>query len=165
MIDDDLFHMYNFQRVIELLLVICIIGILIVTAVRSYLPCVDSARLTHTVGGASFFKARMDIMLYRAHHGEWPKDTEQAISVGIHKNYDEDSNYIDKIDIKDGAIDYHLSDHLKGKIVTLRPAVPSDDPLGPVIWIYGERESSTGWDVQGVNHTSVDEQYIPRDWR
>ena len=53
----------------------------------------------------------------------------------------------------------------KGKTITMRPAVPSSDPLGPVIWVCGDRDPSSGWTVHGVDRTDVDKSFIHSSWR
>ena len=88
------------------------------------------------------------------------------MSFGSWEGNDADlSGYVKEAKIDDAAIHFFLDRNLEGKTVTVRPAVPVDDPFGPVIWVCGDRDPATGWMVHGVDRTDVDEKYIHSSWR
>jgi hypothetical protein len=63
------------------------------------------------------------------------------------------------IQIIGGAIDISLQRQLTGKTLTLHPAVPIDEPLGPVKWVAGGKRPD-GWSIMGEDHTTVETGYI-----
>ena len=151
---------------IDDIIAILILSILLAIAIKTYQPYLKIARLTQTIGGSPFTDMKMQMIFYRAHTGEWPKDNQQTLSFGSWEGHDVDlPAYVKEAKIDDGAIHFSLDQNFQGKTVTLRPAVPADDLFGPVIWVCGDRDPSSGWLVHGVDRTDVDEKYIHSSWR
>lgn len=73
--------------------------------------------------------------------------------------------YVSAVQIQDGAIHVTFGNRatgaLKGKILTLRPAVVPDAPMVPVTWVCGNAAPPGGMTVQGVNQTNVAGAYLP----
>lgn len=153
---------YPFQRYsTELLIVILIICILAVLALKSYLPYLERAKLFHVVGGSPYSAMKPDMMLFHALHGRWPGSNEDALRNGWSEKYDESSlSYIKEASIENGAIHFRLTKELGGKILTIRPARPANDSLGPVVWVVGKQTPPPMWSVQGVDKTTVDDRFI-----
>ena len=67
--------------------------------------------------------------------------------------------------MQDGAI--HLSfgnavaGSLKGKILSIRPAVVEDAPIVPVAWVCGNAAVPDKMSVKGDNRTSVPNAFLP----
>jgi type IV pilus assembly protein PilA len=163
--DDDR-YLFPIQFLLDHIFALLIISILILIALKSFLPYHRMAKLTGISGGSPFLEMKLDMMLYRAHHGVWPKDNQQALRFGWSESYDQKySRYIKRAEIDNGAIHFSLAEDLSGETVTLRPAVPAADPLGPVIWICGDKQSSSNWKIYGVDRTTVDDRYIHSSWR
>ena len=156
---------FLFQLLIDHMIAMLILCALLCMAIKTFRPYHKKARLAQVVAGLPFTDMKMQMMLYRAHRGEWPQDNEQALSLGGWDNFEKGSEYVREAKIEGGAIHFTLDKDLKGKIVTLRPAVPEDNRLGPVIWICGNKDPSEGWMVYGVDRTTVDNRYIHRSWR
>ena len=158
------------QRALDFLFVLFIIALLLSIAATSYKQQpLETAKLCH-VFGATFMKMKWDMMLLHALHGDWPKNDQVSLRDGwADKYYSEghDSSYITAAAIEDGAIHFQL--RLKEgegpKTLTMRPAVPAEDPLGPVVWICGKPASPSLWSLPGVDRTNVDYRYIPDSWR
>ena len=164
-----------FQKTIELMMVIMIIGILAVLAINTYKPYITTVKTIH-VTGADFLKTKLNTMYYHAHNGTWPKDNIEASTFGWHDNYNStDDTYIKKTEISDGAISFVFGKTLKGKILTLRPAVPAEDTTGPVKWVCTDNYTKDnytadnikddGWHIQGRDRTNIDKNYIHRSLR
>ncbi len=74
-------------------------------------------------------------------------------------------NQISALTVQDGAI--HLSfgntvaGSLKGKILTIRPAVVEDAPIVPVAWVCGNAAVPDKMSVKGDNRTSVPNAFLP----
>jgi type IV pilus assembly protein PilA len=162
-------NVFTFQLLTDHMIAILILSTVLALAIKIYLPYRQKARLTHVIGGSPFLEMRAQMMLYRALHGEWPRNNQQVLSLGWWGKFDGfseyKSTYIEEANIDNGAIHFTLSKDFEGQIVTVRPAVPASDPLGPVIWICGNREPATGWVVYGDDRTTVDAKYIHSSWR
>ena len=75
------------------------------------------------------------------------------------------SNFISSTSVQDGAI--HLTfgnranGQIKGKVLTLRPAVVADAPVVPVAWICGYAPVPDKMTVKGENRTNIPAAYLP----
>jgi type IV pilus assembly protein PilA len=162
-------NVFLFQLLIDHMIAILVLCTVMAVAIKIYLPYRQKARLSHVVGGSPFLEMRAQMMLYRALHGEWPQNNRQLASLGWWFTFENISEFesedIADATIENGAIHFTLGKTFKGQIVTLRPAVPANDPLGPVIWICGNREPTSEWIVYGVDRTTVEDRFIPSSWR
>ena len=145
----------------ELLFVILIIAVLAVLQMKSYMPVTDSARLLHT-SGAVFQYARLDSVIYNAHHGEWPQNNEQALmfEFGMNTDYLSYNDTLEYIQLEDGAVTMKFNEFYPEKIITFRPAVPTDDPFGPLIWVCGSNRSADEWLVYGEDRTNIEDRHL-----
>lgn len=162
-------NVFLFQLLIDHMIAILILCILLGMAIKIYQPYRKKAELSHVIGGSRFLEMKAQMLLYRARHGEWPRNNQQLLSLGWWGKFENNSayrsEYIEDANIEDGAIHFTLGKNFKGQIVSVRPAVSASDPLGPVIWICGNRDPATGWVVYGDDRTTVDDRYIPSSWR
>ena len=148
-----------FHKQAELFLVIIIIAILAVFQLKSYMPVTIKAKILHSIG-AAFQVARMDNVLYYTYHGEWPGDNEQASRFGMNTEYLLYDEYFEDIQIKDGAITLKFNEFYPDKIITFRPAVPANDPFGPMIWVVGNGRPSNEWLVFGDDRTNIEDRFV-----
>ncbi|WP_446009605.1 pilin [Candidatus Electrothrix sp.] len=150
----------------ELLLVVVIIALLSVLAVRSYQIALFKAEVMGAITGV-FYSAKQDSLIYLALHGEFPKNTAQALSASAVQ--DSSSLYYESlpkkqtISIEHGAVQITFNDsrRISGKTLTMRPVVQDDDPTGAVHWVYGRTAGGNGWKVYGIDRTDLDDKYIP----
>jgi type IV pilus assembly protein PilA len=74
-------------------------------------------------------------------------------------------NYVSAVEVIDGTINItfgnSVSGALKGKVLTLRPAVVTDAPIVPVSWICAAGSVPAKMTVIGANRTSVAPPYLP----
>ena len=67
--------------------------------------------------------------------------------------------------VQDGAIHItfgnRANNSIKGKILSLRPAVVSDAPIVPVAWVCGNATAPEKMTVKGVNRTDIPFTYLP----
>jgi type IV pilus assembly protein PilA len=79
------------------------------------------------------------------------------------------NNFISSVSVEDGAIHITFGNRangsLKGKILTLRPAVVSDAPIVPVTWVCGYAAAPDKMTIQGRNKTNVPMSYLPSKCR
>jgi type IV pilus assembly protein PilA len=78
-------------------------------------------------------------------------------------------NYVSSVAVDDGAINItfgnRVNGSLKGKILTVRPAVVADSPIVPVAWVCGNATGPDKMTVKGVNRTDVPPLYLPLSCR
>ena len=74
-------------------------------------------------------------------------------------------NYVSSVAVQDGAINMtfgnRINSTLKGKVLTLRPAVVADAPAVPIAWVCGNASVPDKMTVKGVNRTDVPAGYLP----
>jgi type IV pilus assembly protein PilA len=79
------------------------------------------------------------------------------------------NNYISAVSVSDGAIDITFGNSaggpIKGKILTLRPAVVTDAPIVPIAWVCGNADVPGQMTVKGENRTNVPANYLPSNCR
>jgi type IV pilus assembly protein PilA len=75
------------------------------------------------------------------------------------------SNYVSSVAVQQGAIHITFGNRanlgLKGKILTLRPAVVTEAPIVPVAWVCGNASVPDQMTPQGTNKTSLELLYLP----
>jgi type IV pilus assembly protein PilA len=75
------------------------------------------------------------------------------------------SNLVSSTLVQDGAIHLTFGNRansaIRGKILTLRPAVVADSPIVPVAWVCGNAPPPDKMTVKGVNRTDVPPIYLP----
>ncbi|MGD2272272.1 MAG: hypothetical protein PVI06_17865 [Desulfobacterales bacterium] len=127
--DDDR-HLFPIQFLLDHIFAPLIISILILIALKSFLPYHRMAKLTGIAGGSPFLEMKLDMMLYRAHHGVWPKDNQRALRFGWSESYDQRySGYIKHAAIDNGAIHFSLAEDLTARrLLCGRPC------LRPMLW-------------------------------
>jgi type IV pilus assembly protein PilA len=79
------------------------------------------------------------------------------------------NNQISAVTIADGVINMtfgnNASGALKGKILSIRPAVVDDAPIVPVTWICGNSPWPPQMTVKGENITNIPSTYLPVNCR
>lgn len=74
-------------------------------------------------------------------------------------------NYVSATEIQSGAIQItfgnRASNVLKGKVLSLRPAVVADAPVVPVAWVCGNAAVPDKMSARGVNRTNVPDTLLP----
>jgi type IV pilus assembly protein PilA len=79
------------------------------------------------------------------------------------------NNYISAVSVRDGAINITFGNSvhgaIKGKILTLRPAIVADAPIVPVAWVCGYANGPGQMTVKGENQTDVEAKYLPFNCR
>jgi type IV pilus assembly protein PilA len=75
------------------------------------------------------------------------------------------SNLVSSVVVEDGAI--HLtfgnraSAAIKGKVLSLRPAVIDDAPIVPVAWVCGHASAPDKMSVKGIDKTDLAKNFLP----
>lgn len=149
---------------IELMIVVLILGILATIAVPTYQDRVMRAQVMEAIELSDF--ARSAIEGFRRKHGNVPVDNAAA---GLPEEEKIIGNYVMGMKIKQGSIMIRMGNRvhkaLEGKVLTIRPAVVSDEPLVPIAWVCGNASVPNGMDVIGQNETSLRREQLPLDCR
>jgi len=75
------------------------------------------------------------------------------------------SNLVSGVALENGAIHITFGNRangaLRGKVLTLRPAVVDDAPVVPIAWVCGGAPVPGNMSAKGTNRTSVPANYLP----
>ena len=79
------------------------------------------------------------------------------------------NDYISSVAVESGAIQVTFGNHahvaVRGKVLTLRPAVVEDARIVPVTWVCGDAEAVDKMTAKGLNKTTVPARYLPLSCR
>ncbi len=152
------------QRIVEYGCSIAVLLFLLGFSIKIFAPAYTLSITSHI--NPVFPMLRNQLIYYHALHGVWPADRKELSDLTdkgapIWKN----SRYIHETTIEDGAVHYTFGKALPGRILTLRPAVSRDNPLGPVNWVCGNKKRPSQWTVFGIDRTNISPHSINKIWR
>jgi len=149
---------------IEIVVVLAIVGILAVMAAPSI-----QARLVREqiVEGTKLADvAKPPIAAAWAASTELPAGNEEAGLPAAEKIV---GNYVSAVTVEEGAIHITFGNSangaIKGRVLTLRPAVVPDTPLVPVAWVCAAARVPQGMQAQGRDRTDLQDVYLPLNCR
>jgi type IV pilus assembly protein PilA len=145
---------------IEMMAVLAVISILALIALPSMLEKIVREQVLEALPLSQV--ATQAVSKYWQAQGKMPATNEAAGLPAADKII---STLISSTTVEDGAV--HLvfgpqaNGSLRGKTLTLRPAVVPDAPVVPASWICGLAKEPEKMTVQGVNKTDVASTYLP----
>ena len=145
---------------IELMLVVGIVAILALMTLPSFMEKSVRDQIEETFPIADV--AKLPVAIAWASGQPLPADNKAA---GIPAPDVIVGNYVSATTLQDGAV--HLTfgnkanPSIRGKVLTLRPAVVKDSPIVPIAWICGNAAVPDKMTVKGVNRTDVPVIYLP----
>ena len=149
---------------IELLVAMAVIAILALLAMPTFQDSIVRAEIKEALPLADIAKRRVAARWSVAQ--TFPRDNVEALIPQPDKIV---SNQISSVAIKDGAINITFGNRcngvLKGKVLTLRPAVVPDAPVVPVAWVCGGAEAPDKMTARGANETTVPDAFLPFNCR
>jgi len=78
-------------------------------------------------------------------------------------------NLVSAVTVEAGAIHIAFGNHvngaIRGKTLTLRPAVVDDAPIVPVAWVCGNATAPDKMSLKGTNRTDVPAKFLPLNCR
>jgi type IV pilus assembly protein PilA len=154
----------NGFTLIEMMAVIAIIGILALMTIPSYLDQFIRKQIVDAVPLADI--AKTPVAAAWAVAQSFPRDNAGAGLPAADKIV---NNFISAVSVQDGAIHIVFGNSanalIKGKILSLRPAVVEDAPIVPVAWVCGNAAVPGKMTVKGENKTDIPAAYLPRNCR
>jgi type IV pilus assembly protein PilA len=145
---------------VEMLVVLAVFGILAAMAIPSYQSKIVREQIAAAVPFAD--TAKEPIAAYRKATEGFPEDNKEAGLPDADKIV---SNHISALLVADGVIHmtFGNSAHalLKGKILSIRPAIVEDSPVVPIAWICGNAAVPDKMVVKGENKTDIPDAYLP----
>ena len=146
--------------VIEMLVVIGIIAILMALALPSYQDKLVRDQIAEALPLADIAKAPVAASWLIAQ--TFPADNAAA---GLPVADKIVSNLVSAVTVQGGAIHVTFGNSanrlIKGKVLTLRPAVVEDAPIVPVAWVCGYAPVPDKMTVKGEDRTNIPPAYLP----
>jgi type IV pilus assembly protein PilA len=154
----------NAFTLIELMIVVAIMGVLGSMALPTYQSQVIKAQISEAIEIANSLKKNINGYYQKSH--TFPMNNAQA---GLPKSTYLMGNYFTEIEIAEGAIHVHLGNrinaHVKGKVLTFRPAVVENSPTSPIAWLCGDAQAVPGMKAMGANKTTIPAVYLEMECR
>ncbi len=148
----------------EMMVVIAIIGILALIAAPGYLDQMIRKQIIDAVPLADI--AKTPIAAAWAVAQSFPRDNAGAGLPAAGKIV---NNFISSVSVRDGAIHVVFGNSansaIKGKILSIRPAVVEDAPIVPVAWVCGNAAGPGKMTIKGENRTNIPAAYLPLNCR
>ena len=145
---------------IEIMMVVGVVAILALMAMPSYMEKIVRDQIIEGMPLADLAKG--PIAAAWAAGLPLPANNEAA---GLPSADKVVSNMVSSTLVQDGAIHItfgnRANNSIKGKILSLRPAVVSDAPIVPVAWVCGNAAAPDKMTVKGVNKTDLPITYLP----
>lgn len=149
---------------IEIAVSLGILLILVTMAVPSLLNGVIRNQIKESLTLADI--ATRGVSTVYAGMGEMPADNLAAHIPEANKVI---SNLISAITINNGAVTItygnNASSNLRGKHLTLRPAVVADTPQVPIAWVCAAKKVPNGMTVKGLDLTDIKPEWLPIECR
>lgn len=146
--------------VIEMMVVVAILGILAMIAIPSSLGRIVKEQVNAAMPLADV--AKTPIALSWAAAKVLPADNEEA---GLPSPDKIVSNFISTVEVENGAIHMTFGNkahpQIKGKILTLRPAVIEESQIVPVTWVCAGAKAPEKMTLKGEDKTNVPVEYLP----
>jgi len=149
---------------LEVAIVLAILAILAAMAVPNLLDSSMRTQVKESLALADL--AKKGVSVAYAGTGEMPSNNAAA---GIPDANKIISNMISAINVDNGAITLtygnNASSNLKGKRLTLRPAIVADAPQVPIAWVCASKHTPDGMTVKGQDLTDIKPAWIPIECR
>ena len=146
--------------VIEMMVVVAIIGILAMVAIPSSMGRIIKEQLLAAIPLSD--AAKEPIAAQWKALKTLPVDNTEA---GLPTPDKVVSNFISKLEVANGVIHMTFGNkahaQLKGKILSIRPAVITESNAVPIAWVCGNAKAPDKMTVMGSNNTNIEEKYLP----
>jgi type IV pilus assembly protein PilA len=145
---------------LELMVVVGVVAILALMALPSYQDKIIRDQIAEALPLADLAKA--PVAAAWAATQSFPADNAAAALPPADKIV---NNFVSAVAVQNGAIHItfgnRVNNQIKGKVLTLRPAVVEDAPVVPVTWVCGAAPAPDKMTVKGENRTSIPPGFLP----
>jgi type IV pilus assembly protein PilA len=145
---------------IELMVVIAVVTILMLIALPSFLDRLARQQVQEALPLANVLKPAVQAAW--AASKPLPTDNAAAGAPAPEKIVNE---MVTSVALENGAISItfgnRASSALRGRVLTVRPAVVEDTPAVPMIWLCGNAPPPSPMVARGENRTNVPNGYLP----
>lgn len=145
---------------IEMMMVVGVIAVLALMAAPGYMEKIIRDQIIEAMPLADF--AKTPVALAWAAGVPLPDDNAAA---GLPAADTIVSNLVSAVQIDKGAVNITFGNRanssIRGKVLSLRPAVVADAPIVPVAWVCGNAAPPDKMTVTGQNRTNVPPLYLP----
>jgi type IV pilus assembly protein PilA len=145
---------------LELMVVVGVVAILALMALPSYQDKIVRDQIAEALPLADIAKA--PVAAAWAATQSFPADNAAAALPPADKIV---NNFVSAVAVQNGAIHItfgnRVNNQIKGKVLTLRPAVVEDAPVVPVTWVCGAAPAPDKMTVKGENRTSIPAGFLP----
>ncbi len=145
---------------IELIVVLAVIAILATIAVPSIQDKLVRDQIVEAMKIADVAKPPIAALWALTH--TLPADNAGAALPAAEKIV---GNLVSSVSVEAGAIHVTFGNRanaaIKGKVLTLRPAVVEDAPVVPLAWLCGHAEAVEKMTAKGTDRTTVPNKYLP----
>ena len=150
----------NGFSVIEMMVVVAIIGILAMIAIPSSIGRIVKEQVLAAIPLADI--AKEPIAAAWKATKTLPINNEEA---GLPVPEKVVSNFVSALIVQDGVIHMTFGNkahpQIKGKILSMRPAVIEESQIVPIAWVCGNAKAPEKMTIKGENKTSVSADYLP----
>lgn len=145
---------------IALMIVVAIIRTLASISIPAYQDYTIRAQVAESLTITGELKTRL-LEHYRD-RGTFPSNNEMG---GMPAPEQLLGNYVDRIDIADGAMHVRFGNRVNtviaGKLISLRPLIVAGSPTSPVSWLCGDADAPNGMTAVGENKTTLSSRMLP----
>lgn len=154
----------NGFTLIELMVVVAIIAILALIAMPSPDPAIARKQVIESMELVADYQKL--VAFYHKSAQVFLKNNKEA---GIPPADKLLGNYVDRIDLQDGAFHVHFGNKahssLKNKTLSIQPIMVSGSPESPISWICGKAAVPAGMKAVGENRTDLELKDLPLNCR
>ena len=146
--------------VIEMMMVVAIIAILAMIAIPSSMGRIVKEQVIAAMPLADI--AKEPIAAAWKATKTLPVNNEEA---GLPAPEKVVSNFVSSLKVQDGVIHMTFGNkshpQIKGKILSIRPAVIEESQVVPIAWVCGNAKAPEQMTIKGENKTNVSADYLP----
>lgn len=149
---------------IEIMVVVAIIAVLAMIALPSPDPAIARRQVVESLELIEDYKKL--VTFYHKSMQIFLKDNKEANIPAADKLL---GNYVDRIDLKDGAFHIQFGNkahpNIKGKILSVQPIMVQGSPESPISWNCGKAAVPPNMKAMGENRTNVELKDLPLNCR